>query len=128
MSLVDLIGEKNRHQELVNKADKDIKQRAFDMGVRNKNIDSVFDLTKYNWRYQNNVVHLDWNSNGEFQELDMCITEHFNEGPVFVFSVWDCNLSGNIGEDAIVLLNGRNLIGELNVKSNTDSRVSACSA
>lgn len=128
MSLVDLIGEKNRHQELVNKADKDIKQRAFDMGVRNKNVNSVFDLTKYHWRYQDNKVHLDWFERGEFQELDMCIAEHFNEGPVFVFSVWDCNLSGNIGEDAIVLLNGRNLIGELNVKSNTDSRVSACSA
>lgn len=118
MTLVDIIGEKRRHQQIVNDVDKKIVQQAIKLGVRNTNIDTVYELVEYPWKMVGNKVLINWKEEDEeFQELDMCITEYTNDGPIFIFSVWDCNIAGNIGEDAIVLLNGRNLIGELDEQS-----------
>lgn len=125
MSIVDTISDKRRHQTLVNEADTQIKERAFELGIRNRTVDSVFDLIDYTWKFVGTSVHIDWDGTGDYQELDMCITEYTNEGPVFIFSVYDCNLAGNLAEDAIVLLNGRNIVGELNVKSKINTRACA---
>lgn len=118
MTLTDIIGERRRHQQIANDAEKKIIQQSLKLGIRNTNIDNVYDLLSYPWKMDGNKVLLNWKDEDEvFEELDMCVAEYTNDGPVFIFSVWDCNLSGNQGEDAIVLLNGRNLIGELNEQS-----------
>lgn len=121
MSLVDIIGSMRRHRSIANDAEKKIIQQAVKRGIKNKHIDSVFDLTDHAWKAKGSKLSVDWKGNGEFEELDLCVTEYVNDGPVFMFSVWDCNLSGNIGEDALVLLNGRNLVGMLDVSNRVNA-------
>ena len=121
MRLVEIIGELRRSRLKVGSAEKKIVQRALQHGIRNKNIDSVFDLTDHMWKAKGCKLSVDWNGKGEFEELDLIVTEYVNDGPVFMFSVWDCNLSGNIGEDALVLLNGKKLVGLLDVSNRVNA-------
>lgn len=114
MNLIDIIREKRRHLKIANDAEKKIIQRSLKLGIRNTNINTVYDLMAKLWKMDGSKVLVNWTGeDDDFEELDMCVAEHTNDGSVIIFSVWDCNISGNLGEDAIVLLNGKNLIGDL---------------
>lgn len=111
MTLVEIIGEKRHHQKIVDDADKKIVQRAKQLGIRNCDIDAVYELVSYSWKMLDDKVLVDWDKKGEnFQELNLNITEYVNDGPIFI--VMGSERSAN--DPILVVLNGRKLIGDLN--------------